>query len=106
LPDCRTAALIGRNGSNDWPCWPYFDSGVAERHPDAAVIVPPRATTRLRTRIELQRNQRSTDETGIWAYQYLLQKAGFSFDEIVKLLVKFERTYFTVRLVRTRSSPE
>ena len=55
LGDCETAALVARNGSVDWLCWPRFDGGACFAALLGSVengrwIITPRAPVRSRTR--------------------------------------------------------
>src|SRR4051812_39139433 len=72
IGDCETAALVGRDGSIDWLCWPRFDSaacfaallGTPEhgRWLVAPLDPAPRVTRRYRPGTLILETEFTTDE--------------------------------------------
>jgi GH15 family glucan-1,4-alpha-glucosidase len=55
IGDCETAALVGRNGSIDWLCWPAFDSdacfaAILGDHKNGRWLIAPREDVKKTTR--------------------------------------------------------
>ena len=55
IGDCQTAALVARDGSIDWLCWPSFDSGACfaallGTEENGRWVIAPRGPARVRRR--------------------------------------------------------
>ena len=95
IGDCETAALVGRDGSIDWLCWPRFDSdacfaallGTHENgHWSIATKARPSSVTRRYRPSTLILETRFETETGIATLiDFMPIRDGYS--DIVRLVV-------------------
>src|SRR5215207_7270618 len=105
IGDCETAALVGRDGSIDWFCWPRFDSGacfaallgrsehgrwlIAPSHPPA-----PRVVRRYRPGTLVLETRFETAEGAVTLTDFMPPRGGNS--DLVRL-VRGERGQVRVR---------
>jgi GH15 family glucan-1,4-alpha-glucosidase len=71
IGDCKTAALIDRDGSIDWLCWPRFDSAacfgslLGDSNNGRWLIAPKQAALRIRRRYRPDTLILETDDVGL-----------------------------------------
>jgi GH15 family glucan-1,4-alpha-glucosidase len=117
IGDCDTAALVTRDGSIDWLCWPRFDSGacfaalLGSAENGRWLIAPtdptPRITRRYRDGTLILETQFETAEGAVTLIDFMPLRGVAS--DLVRLVVGLRgqvtmRTELVLRLT-TRSSP-
>lgn len=95
IGDCETAALVGRDGSIDWLCWPRFDSescfaallGGPEhgRWRISATDQAARVTRRYRGRTLILETDIQTDEGAVTVIDFMPPRTAAS--DLVRLVV-------------------
>ena len=95
IGDCETAALVSRDGSIDWLCWPRFDSGACfaallggpehGRWRIAPTDQAPRVTRRYRAGTLILETDFETDEGAVTVIDFMPPRTAAS--DIVRLVV-------------------
>jgi GH15 family glucan-1,4-alpha-glucosidase len=95
IGDCQTAALVGRDGSIDWLCWPRFDSSAcfaallgAREHGRwllAPAAPPVRVTRRYRERTLVLETDFETSEGCARVIDFMPMRGGVS--DLVRIAV-------------------
>src|SRR5919199_5898477 len=95
IGDCETAALVGRNGSIDWLCWPRFDSdacfaallGTSEhgRWQIAPADPTPKVSRRYRERTLVLQTEFETADGAVTLVDFMPPRDQGS--DIVRLIV-------------------
>ena len=98
IGDCETAALVGRDGSVDWFCWPRFDSGACFA---ALLGGPEHGCWKLAPVGPLKKSaRRYLQDTLILETEFETQEGGVT---VVDFMPVREKHADLVRLVRGRS---
>ena len=95
IGDCETAALVGRDGSIDWLCWPRFDSGACfaallgrpehGRWLIAPVYAGPRVRRRYRDRSLILETNFETADGAVTVIDFMPQRDVAS--DLVRLVI-------------------
>src|SRR5262245_7546496 len=102
IGDCETAALVSKNGSIDWLCWPRFDSGacfaalLGDMNNGRWQIAPDDARTDAKIRVK-RRYRRNTliletefttaDGSAVLLIDFMPLRAGGAPSNLVRLVV-------------------
>jgi GH15 family glucan-1,4-alpha-glucosidase len=102
IGDCETAALVSRDGSIDWLCWPRFDSGAVfasllgdadNGHWSIAPAEPARVSRRYRPRTLILETDFETEDGAVTLIDFMPLRSGHS---------RARETSHLVRIVRGR----
>jgi GH15 family glucan-1,4-alpha-glucosidase len=95
IGDCETAALVSRDGSVDWLCWPRFDSGAVfaallggPEHGRWSITTrgaPPRTVRRYRPGTLVLETELETDEGAVTLIDFMPPRTSDS--DLVRLVV-------------------
>src|SRR5919204_4361669 len=94
IGDCQTAALVGRDGSIDWMCWPRFDSAACfaalvggpehGRWRIAPAIAPKRVQRRYRRDTLILETEFDCDEGAVTLIDFMPMRDPHS--DVVRLV--------------------
>ena len=98
IGDCETAALVGRDGSIDWLCWPRFDSGACFA---SLLGTPENGHWKLSPAIEIKRvNRQYQKGTLILETEFETKQGAVTLTDFMPLREKHSHLIRLVRCTR------
>ena len=97
IGDCETAALVGRDGSIDWLCWPRFDSGACFA---ALLGTPENGRFRIAPKDEARVTRRYRENTLILETTFETEQGAATIIDFMPVRVSAAAVSDLVRIVR------